>query len=719
MIQALRSLGGGLVASLLSLAYVFSYGALIFTGPLQPFLGQGMAAALITAAVTAPIVAFGSSFRSAVAGPDSNTAALLASMMVMLAPTLSAMPPDRALALAITCLGCSTLITGIALFLLGWQRLGRLVRFVPYPVVAGFLAATGWLMVSGAVLMTTGLPLTLPTLPSFAERATAVLLGITALWAAVLWLVTARWKQPLVLPLALLAATLATHGGIALLALPESTIAQSGLMFSLPGDAWPLIPLLTGDAFRVDWTALAPVAGDMLAVAVLAVLSILLNSTSIELATGQDVDLDRELRVQGLANVASAVAGGFVGHVSVSRTLVNIAAGGATRLSGAVVGLVALAVLTVGGDAVAYVPRFVLGGLVLYLGAKLLWDWGLLSRHGLPLRDWLVVVAIVLVTYEFGFLLALLFGMLAGCVIFAVDVSRIRIIRHQFGLDERSSSLVRSTAESNFLLENGGQVQVLVLSGYLFFGSAYSLLERVTALVAERRPKTMIFDFSGVTGIDSSAGASFAKIRELLRKNGIRQVMAAMSPAATAILSGRAGLDDAVGRHDHLDTALEQAEGEMLRAHDAAGAQRRSMIDWLTDVIGERPVAEELFERMTPAPRSADGYLCRQGDPTDSLIFVERGPVSVILEREDLSPLRVRVFGAHTLVGEVGFFLDSPRSASLSAAAEAAAWALNREAFDQFMRQRPKEALALAIHVIRLQSERLTFANRQIASLQR
>jgi SulP family sulfate permease len=717
MIQALRSLGGGLVASLLSLAYVFSYGALIFTGPLEPFLAQGVAAALITAAVTAPIVALGSSFRSAIAGPDSNTAALLASMMVMLAPTLSALPPDRALALAIACLGCSTLITGIALFLLGWRRLGKLVRFVPYPVVAGFLAATGWLMVSGAVLMTTGLPLTLQMLPTFGDRAAALLIGITALWAAVLWFVTARWKHPLALPFALLAGIMATHAMLALL--PASAAAQSGLMFSLPGGTRPLIPLVSGDLFHINWAALAPVVGDMLAVAVLATLSILLNSTSIELATGQDVNLDRELRVQGVANIASAAAGGFVGHISVSRTLVNIAAGGATRLSGVVVGLVALAVLIGGGDAVAYVPRFVLGGLVLYLGAKLLWDWGLLSRRGLPLRDWLVVVAIVLVTYEFGFLPALLFGMLAGCVIFAVDVSRIRVIRHQFGLDERSSSLVRSSEQSAFLLEHGGQVQVLVLSGYLFFGSAYSLLERVTALVAERRPRTMIFDFSGVTGIDSSAGASFAKIRELLRKHAIRQVMAAMSPAAAAILSASEGVGAEVGRHDHLDTALEEAEEDMLRAYAAAHGERRSMVDWLAEVIDDRSVARELFERMTAAPRSADDYLCRQGDPTDSLIFVERGPVSVILEREELSPLRVRVFGAHTLVGEVGFFLDAPRSASLRAGPEAVAWALSRAAFDEFMRRRPKEALALAIHVIRLQSERLTFANRQIASLQR
>jgi len=103
-------------------------------------------------------------------------------------------------------------------------------------------------------------------------------------------------------------------------------------------------------------------------------------------------------------------------------------------------------------------------------------------------RDWLGVLAIVLIAAERGFLEALLFGVLAGCVIFAVDVSRIRVIRHQFGLDERSSSVIRSTEEITDLAKNGGQIQVLELSGYLFFGSAYSVQERVTNLVTETKP---------------------------------------------------------------------------------------------------------------------------------------------------------------------------------------------------------------------------------------
>lgn len=715
IVQILRNIGGGLAASLLSLAYCFSYGAFIFAGPLQPLLSHGVAAALITAAVTATIVALTSGFRSAVAGPESNTAALFAAMMAILAPSLATMPPDQALALTMAALATATLMAGLSLFLLGWWRLGKLVRFIPYPVVAGFLAATGWLMVSGAVSMATGVPLSWGTLASFADPQTLPILVVTVLWAGVLWLVTARWTYPLALPLALIGATLATH---VVLAFAADDLTTSAIMFSVPESGRPEFPLVAAEYLRADWSALVPVAGDMLAIVVMAILSILLNSTSVELATKVDIDLDRELRVQGIANIASAVAGGFVGHISVSRTLVNFAAGGA-RAAGVLVGLVALIVLVIGSQIISYVPRFVLAGLLFQLGARFVWDWGLQSRRNLPLLDWLVVVAIVLITSNVGFLHALIFGLVAGCVIFAVDVSRIRVIRHQFGLDARPSSLVRSRGATMFLSEHGGQVQVLELSGYLFFGSAYSVLERVKNLVTERRLQEVIFDFAGVTGIDSSAGASFAKIRELLQKNNIRQTMVAMSPVAKNILATRASLDESVRCPDNLDTALEEAEEAILATAEVPVGVHRSMVDWLTEVVGSRKYAQALLDRMTPAPRDASSYLCRQGDPTDSLLFIERGPVSVTLEMRDHPPLRVRVFGAHTLVGEVGFFLDVPRSANLVAAPGAIVWSLSHQAFDDFMRDHPEEALALTIYVIRLQSERLTFANRQIASLQR
>src|SRR5258708_6595396 len=182
----LTEFGAGLVTSLVSLAYCFSYGALIFAGPLQPFLSDGIAAALITAAVAGILIALTSGFRASVSGPDGNTAALLAAMMAALAPALAGRPAAEALPLAFAGLCLATLISGMTTYLIGWRRLGRLVRFVPYPVLAGFLAASGWLMILGAVRMSSGIAPSIATLTEFARPQPALALVITVCWAGLL-----------------------------------------------------------------------------------------------------------------------------------------------------------------------------------------------------------------------------------------------------------------------------------------------------------------------------------------------------------------------------------------------------------------------------------------------------------------------------------------------------------------------------------------------------
>jgi sulfate permease, SulP family len=191
MTGVVRDIGAGLVASLLSLASCFSYGALIFSGPLQPFLGQGVGAALITAAVVGCLVAWTSGIRTGVAGPDSNTAAPLAAMMSAMAPAISAAAPQHGLKLAMAALAGTTMLTGAVLWLLGRRQLGKLARFLPYPVVCGFVLATSWLLVASAVRMSIGVPLAFASLTTVATIKTATLLGLSIGWAVVLWRLTA------------------------------------------------------------------------------------------------------------------------------------------------------------------------------------------------------------------------------------------------------------------------------------------------------------------------------------------------------------------------------------------------------------------------------------------------------------------------------------------------------------------------------------------------
>lgn len=714
-----RDAVAGLVASLLPLANCFTFAALIFTGPWQPFLGQGVAALLVTGAVTASVVALTSSFRTVVAGPISATSALLAAMLASLGPAMAGQPPAVVLATAYAGLGAATLVTGATLLALGCGRLGKLVRFVPYPVVAGFMGATGWVMITGAVHMSTDLPLALQSLPSFAEvRAGLLLVGVVA-WAGVLSLLTRRFRHTLTIPAALAAATLATDAALRASGTPFVAARASGLLFDVAGAVSPRLPLASGALRGADWTALGHAAGHVLPVAVVGVLGALLTATSIELTLGAEADLDRELRAQGTANVVSALLGGVLGFVSTSYTLVNRDAGGRGRASGVVVGLVALATLVGGAGVVSYIPRFVLGGLLLMLGAKLFWDWGVASRRKMPLREWLLTVAIIVISAALGFLLALLCGVIGGCVILAFNMSRLGVVRRRCGINERPSSLLRPEREMLVLAEHGASVQVLELGGFIFFGSAYQLYEQVKAIVASGKVHLLILDVSAVIGIDSSAAAILGRAGSLSRKAGARLAVAGLDAAVAQPLQRAGGLGPSVARHASPDEAIEAAENEVLARQGQAPAASRTMQEWLSGALGSADLAQELVAHLKPACHPEGDCLCRQGEATDTLHFIERGRVSVVVERPGQAAMRVRAFGQHTIAGELGFFLCEPRTATLLVEEEASVGSLSREDFHHLSAKRPELVLALLNYLVRVQSERLSFATRQITALRR
>jgi len=716
----LNDASAGLVASLLSLAYCFSFGALIFSGPLQPFLNVGVTAALISAALTGLVITWRTGFPISVAGPDGNTVALLAAMTSTLSPVLGTLPPDAALGLTLAGLFLVTLLTGGGLFLVGHFRLGRLGRFVPYPMLAGFLGASGWLMVSGAVHMVSGMPLGFSTLAALSNSSTMLIpLAVTVCWAGFLWIATVRIKHFATLPIALIGGILLADFLIPAIGLDRFGIAAGDWMFAVAphGQRMPL-PLLNPYLWHASWATLLMVAGTIAATALMAALSIVMNSTGLEQAMQVEVDLDRELRLQGVANLLSALGGGFIGYISMSRTMLARAAGGTGRTAGIVVALVALAMLAGGVGMVGQIPRFILAGLLMQLGARLIWNWCVVSRKRLPTAEWLLVPVIVVMTAWFGVLVGFAVGILGGCAIFAFSVSRVDIVNRHFGAEERPSSLVRATEEMALLGARGHEVRIIELGSFIFFGSAYRLQEQIAAQVTRLRPRMVIFDFSAVSGIDSSAGSSFLRIAQRLKAAQVRHVVTGLSPGVRQVMA-EAGALAGVSEYTSLDEALEAGETLLLEQNGFTAANHRPLIDWLADALGNAEHAQDLADALVPARPVDEHYLCRQGDDTDSLLFVERGRVSVVVERPGHAAIRHRVFGANTVVGEIGFFLDVPRSASLRLDGNTSVWALDRSAFERLQRDRPALTAALLTYTVRTQAERLAFATRQIAALQR
>src|SRR5262245_4321677 len=151
----LRDVFAGTICSILSIAYGLSYAALIFAGPLGHWLSYGIAVTFLTAAVAAAVVALRSSLAFAIAGPDSTTSAVTAALVAAVVERLVADGRADLLAPTVIAMASATAVTGLLLAVLGFTHAGRAIRFVPYPVIGGFLGAAGWLMITGAAQVIT------------------------------------------------------------------------------------------------------------------------------------------------------------------------------------------------------------------------------------------------------------------------------------------------------------------------------------------------------------------------------------------------------------------------------------------------------------------------------------------------------------------------------------------------------------------------------------
>ena len=239
----LKDVLGGSAASVLTVTFGLSYSLLIFGGPLSPYLSYGVAATFITSAVLAAVIAVGSSLPFAISGPDSSTAAMTGILASSVVERLVVADPSApVLPAVLITLAVTTILTGIVLCCFGMTRMGRAIRYVPYPVVGGFLAATGCLILLGAVRVITGQPLQFETLGRFEDTLTLSKLGAACAMALVLYMTWHRSRSPFGLPLLLIGGVVAAHFLFWLAGLSPADAQAAGWTFEPPPSVTFMLP---------------------------------------------------------------------------------------------------------------------------------------------------------------------------------------------------------------------------------------------------------------------------------------------------------------------------------------------------------------------------------------------------------------------------------------------------------------------------------------------
>jgi sulfate permease, SulP family len=535
---ALNNVLGGAAASVLTVTFGLSYSLLIFAGPLAPYLSYGVAATFISSAVLGTVIALGSSFPFAVGGPESSTAAMtgiLASSLVERMAVADTTAP--VLAPVLITLGLATIVTGIVLCGFGITRMGRAIRYVPYPVVGGFLGATGCLIVFGAIRVITGQRLQFATLDRFANLLTLSELAAACVMALILYLTWHRSRGSFGLPAILIGGVIAAHIAFWFAGISLAEAQASGWTFQAPPRVSFMLPWSANEISRYPWYTVPDLLGNLIAVIFVTATSTLFNTAGTEVALQREANLERELNVTGLANILSGALGGYTGCISISRSVLNFNGGGTGRLSGLTVAAISVLMLAVAPVLLGYMPKFVLGGLLIYLGADQLHKWIIQSRRRLSFVEYLSLLAIIVIIVQWGFIAGILIGVVIGCATFALSASRIDSIKYSFDGSEYRSSLDRSRDDQAVLSAHGGKIQGLNLQSYLFFGSANRLYQHVKALLA-RHPECrfLVFDFKLVTGIDSSAAYSFAQIKRTAHDRGVKLVLVHLPAVAEKAL---------------------------------------------------------------------------------------------------------------------------------------------------------------------------------------
>lgn len=719
--RALNDILGGSAASVLTVTFGLSYSLLIFAGPLSPYLSYGIAATFISSAVLAAVIALGSSLRFAIAAPDSSTAAVTGILATSLVERVVAADPSTSLLSPVLITLClSTVLTGVALCGLGLTRMGRAIRYVPYPVVGGFLGATGLLIVMGAIRVITDHPVQLATLTRLVDGVALSELGAACAMALVLYLTWHRSRGPLGLPIILIGGVLTAHLAFWISGISPDDARALGWTFRPPPAASFTVPWHTDGLVRYPWFAVPDLLGNLVAVIFVTASSTLFNTTGIEVAVHREANLERELNVTGAANMLTGLLGGYAGCISVSRTILNFSSGGRGRLSGLTVSALSLLVLAVAPELLGYIPKFVLGGLLLYLGADQLHKWIVESRRRLSKLEYLSLIAIIVIIVTWGFVPGILIGVIIGCATFAFSAARVESIKYSFDGSEYRSSLDRSRDDQEVLLAHGGQIQGLNLQSYLFFGSANRLYQHVKRLLQERPEcRYLLFDFKLVTGVDSSAAYSFAQIKRIAADLGVELILVHLPTAAEKVLRSSDFVGEGVTIIAELDHALEWCENEIISQHQGLVREEASLRDWFTRILGSEKDADELIHRCQRIEVEAGEVIVQAGAPADSMHFILEGRVGVMVPAEDGRSTRVRSLGRYTTIGEMGLVSHTPRSATIQAEVDSVLYVLNSHQFDAIKTEDPALSHKLLTYFVSVMAERLTFANRTIAVLRR
>lgn len=504
--------------------------------------GVGPERGIYTAVIAGFVISFLGGSQVQIAGPTAAFATIVAGIVA-----------DQGM----DGLAVATILAGIILILMGFCRLGSLIKFIPYTITTGFTAGIAVTIAIGQLKDFCGvtIPAGMPTIETM-EKLEGFWAGIGTLnWHAVFVgavCLAILIFMPKVKVLAKIPPSLAAVAvGILMVKLMPIQVNTIGDLYtissSLPSFHLPKLSL------EVIQKALP----NAFTIAILAAIESLLSCVVADGMINGNHRSNMELAAQGAGNVASALFGGIPATGAIARTAANIKNGGRTPVAGMVHAVVLFLVLLVLMPYAGWIPMPTIAA-ILFIVAYNMCQWRPFVRlvKTAPKSDIAVLVITFMLTVVFDLVVAIEVGMVLACLLFMKRMSDETGVRNWSHTDEISDEV--RDAERARMRDIPSSISVCEITGPLFFGAA----DQIGLISVTEKTKCLILRMRGVPALDSTAMNSLTSLYEKCRKKKITLILSHVNDQPMRVIR-KAGFDTLIGKENfspNIDAAIEKAE---------------------------------------------------------------------------------------------------------------------------------------------------------------
>lgn len=715
---------GGTAAMLVALPAAIAFGVTIYASIGGHYSAYGAIAGILGVASIGIVASLLGGTNRLISAPSAPAAAVLSAF------ALEYISLDFGPDLVFIMLMVIAFLAGVFQILFGTVGLGKLIKYMPFPVVSGYLSGVGLYIIAAQAPIFLGLGQG----THFYEA-----IQIPAGWQWQSIVVGAGTIASMMVAerfLKLIPAVItALLGGISIYFIsaffdPQLLIANNSFIIGKLGGSSGIdfMQMLTGRFEMVQnfrYSDLAVLFFPALTLAALLSIDTLKTCVIIDSMTHSFHDSNKELIAQGSGNIVSSLIGGMPGSGTMGATMINISSGAKTQLSGLIEGLMAVAAFLLLASFIEWIPVASLAAILMVIGFRMI------DKHSIKLLrtrktslDFIIIVAVAVTALTVSLIAAAGVGLMLAIVLYIMQqIGASVIYRHQDGTEVRSK-LVRSKQEDAILHENGKDFSLYELHGSLFFGTANQLYTMLQDDLQHK--KYIIMDMKRVQNVDLTAAHILLQIKDILHDKEGYLLLCRLPhklPSGDDLESyfNHVGLLkhlSPIKVFDDLDDAIEWAENKIIKS--SLIEEKKEVLLSLGDFDLFKGRKDETIAELESLVESRSYHkgdiIYSEGEGAGEIFLIRSGLVRIMLPFADRKSVHLSTLGQNNFFGEFSFLETSPHYTDVIAASDTDLYVISRESFDLFSVHHKKAAFLFMQSLASVLAERLKLTRSELGA---